>query len=330
MSYGPTQAEPLRPFSHHHERHSSHTSDRLPYSSSRPNVELPRPLEPRPPMQQSYTHESSEHQRRPDAFRSSAPVHSEFRPQSQSLPRLHDILTSTAPSVPSPPTYSSNWGANSGHPPQPPPPASQHNGDGRYSHGPWYPHTNQHPREPHSYQAQPRRLELPVLETSPVSRHDSHAPPHSPYGGGSNSRGYNHVQRERSRQTSTSSYAHNGAPSPYMTLGPEEHHYRTPTGPLSRPSSDNYGPAGPECSKKYLGIRELPGEGTFHLYDGGYRIPTHVDGETVNPAWGLTKANKPRKRLAMACLDCREKKIKCEPGASSCLQCEKAKRPCRK
>lgn len=32
----------------------------------------------------------------------------------------------------------------------------------------------------------------------------------------------------------------------------------------------------------------------------------------------------------MACLDCREKKIKCEPGASSCLQCEKAKRPCRK
>ncbi|KAF2208428.1 hypothetical protein CERZMDRAFT_5357, partial [Cercospora zeae-maydis SCOH1-5] len=73
----------------------------------------------------------------------------------------------------------------------------------------------------------------------------------------------------------------------------------------------------------------LPGEGTFHLYEGGLRIPTHVDGEQVNPAWGLTKANKPRKRLAMACLDCREKKIKCEPGAASCLQCEKAKRPCR-
>jgi hypothetical protein len=87
---------------------------------------------------------------------------------------------------------------------------------------------------------------------------------------------------------------------------------------------------GPESSKKYIGIREIPGEGTFHLYEGGFRIPTHVDGETVNPAWGLTKANKPRKRLAMACLDCREKKIKCEPGAVSCLQCEKAKRTCRK
>ncbi|EME81759.1 uncharacterized protein MYCFIDRAFT_116092, partial [Pseudocercospora fijiensis CIRAD86] len=71
------------------------------------------------------------------------------------------------------------------------------------------------------------------------------------------------------------------------------------------------------------------GEGTFHFYEGGYRIPTQVEGEPVNPAWGLTKANKPRKRLAMACLDCREKKIKCEPGANSCLQCEKAKRPCR-
>lgn len=79
-----------------------------------------------------------------------------------------------------------------------------------------------------------------------------------------------------------------------------------------------------------MGIREVPGEGTYHLYEGGFRIPTHVDGETVNPAWGLTKANKPRKRLAMACLDCREKKIKCEPGTVSCLQCEKAKRPCRK
>jgi hypothetical protein len=40
---------------------------------------------------------------------------------------------------------------------------------------------------------------------------------------------------------------------------------------------------------------------------------------------------RPRKRLAQACLDCREKKIKCEPGQSNtCVQCEKAKRPCRR
>ncbi|EMC94122.1 hypothetical protein BAUCODRAFT_74686 [Baudoinia panamericana UAMH 10762] len=84
-----------------------------------------------------------------------------------------------------------------------------------------------------------------------------------------------------------------------------------------------------EPQKKYLGVKDIPNEGTFHVYEGGHRIPTHVDGEQVNPQWGLTKANKPRKRLALACLDCREKKIKCEPGINSCLQCEKAKRTCR-
>ncbi|KAF2858570.1 hypothetical protein K470DRAFT_300778 [Piedraia hortae CBS 480.64] len=87
---------------------------------------------------------------------------------------------------------------------------------------------------------------------------------------------------------------------------------------------------GPESSGKYLGVREFPGEGTFHVYESGYRMPTHIDGETVNPAWGLTKANKPRKRLALACLDCREKKIKCEPAPNGCIQCVKAKRPCRR
>ncbi|PPJ61072.1 hypothetical protein CBER1_07412 [Cercospora berteroae] len=52
----------------------------------------------------------------------------------------------------------------------------------------------------------------------------------------------------------------------------------------------------PESSGKYLGIRDIPGEGTFHIYEGGLRIPTHVDGGQVNPAWELTKADEPRKR----------------------------------
>ncbi|KAI5364948.1 hypothetical protein Slin15195_G044860 [Septoria linicola] len=325
MAYAATQAEPLRPFPHHHERHLSHASERLPYPTPRPEVELPRPLEPRPP-QQSYS-EAPRDQRRLDAYRSPAASHTGFRPHSQSLPRLHDILTSAAPSVPSPPSYSSSWGANGA----PGPHVSQHNVEPRYGHHGHQSQAAHHPQEhPSYYPHSGRRLELPILETSPVSRHDSHIGPTSPYDARADSRGYDTAHRERSRQASIHSYPHNGAPSPYMTAGPEEHHYRIPAGAVARPSSDNYGPAGPECSKKYLGIRELPGEGTFHLYEGGFRIPTHVDGEQVNPAWGLTKANKPRKRLAMACLDCREKKIKCEPGASSCLQCEKAKRPCRK
>jgi hypothetical protein len=88
--------------------------------------------------------------------------------------------------------------------------------------------------------------------------------------------------------------------------------------------------ADPQSGKKFLYTRDIPGEGRFHIYEGGHRIPAVVDGEQVNPVWGLTKANKPRKRLALACLDCREKKIKCEPGVNSCLQCEKARRPCRR
>lgn len=81
---------------------------------------------------------------------------------------------------------------------------------------------------------------------------------------------------------------------------------------------------------RYLRTMELPNQGPCHLYDDGSHIPAYVDGELVNPYWGLTKANKPRKRLALACLDCREKKIKCEPGVPSCVQCDKAKRRCRR
>ncbi|KAF7189287.1 putative transcriptional regulatory protein [Pseudocercospora fuligena] len=325
MFSGATQAEPLRPFQPHHERHVSH-NDRLPYMNHTPRPELPRPLEPRPNhLPQPAFNEAPASQRRPDAFRA-APAQSEFRPQSQNLPRLHDILTS-APPAPSPPAYSNGWSSTAG------PTAPQQNGDSYYSHTAHHAPAAYPPQSAPSYHPQPdRRLELPILETSPVARHDSHSVvPPSPYGAHPDSaREYNGPARERPRQTSTSSYYPNGVPSPYTPAGHDEHQYRSPATSMDRPGSNSFTPAGPESSKKYLGVREVAGEGTFHFYEGGYRIPTQVEGEPVNPAWGLTKANKPRKRLAMACLDCREKKIKCEPGANSCLQCEKAKRPCRK
>jgi hypothetical protein len=34
-----------------------------------------------------------------------------------------------------------------------------------------------------------------------------------------------------------------------------------------------------------------------------------IDGTPVNANWGVTKAGRPRKRLGLACLTCREKKI---------------------
>ncbi|KAI9779102.1 MAG: hypothetical protein M1835_004764 [Candelina submexicana] len=62
-------------------------------------------------------------------------------------------------------------------------------------------------------------------------------------------------------------------------------------------------------------VREqtVPGEGPCYFYDDGSHCKTIIDGEQVNPHWGVTKAGKPRKRLAIACLTCREKKIKCDP-----------------
>jgi hypothetical protein len=94
-----------------------------------------------------------------------------------------------------------------------------------------------------------------------------------------------------------------------------------------QPTSDS--PIRPKNFTRYLGRRSFPNEGAFHLYEDGYRFPTQVDGEEVNPRWGLTKANKARKRPAVACLDCREKKTKCELGVNACSQCIKGKRICR-
>ncbi|KAG9809461.1 hypothetical protein KCU63_g21558, partial [Aureobasidium melanogenum] len=83
-------------------------------------------------------------------------------------------------------------------------------------------------------------------------------------------------------------------------------------------------------SLQCVGQRHIPGEGMCYVFKDGSTCPTVIDGEPVNPLWGTTKAGKARKRLAQACLNCREKKIKCEPGEKSCLQCEKAKRECHR
>ncbi|KAF2269300.1 hypothetical protein CC78DRAFT_276870 [Lojkania enalia] len=78
-----------------------------------------------------------------------------------------------------------------------------------------------------------------------------------------------------------------------------------------------------------LGQREIPGEGLCYVYEDGTYCRAIIDGEPVNPSWGITKAGKPRKRLAQACLTCREKKIKCEPGYPKCHQCAKSQRVCK-
>ena len=71
-----------------------------------------------------------------------------------------------------------------------------------------------------------------------------------------------------------------------------------------------------------------PDHGEVWVYEDGSVCPKVVDGEYVNADWGVTKAGKPRKRLAIACLACREKKIRCLAAKPKCAQCEKAGRVC--
>ncbi|KAF2125361.1 hypothetical protein P153DRAFT_378826 [Dothidotthia symphoricarpi CBS 119687] len=82
-------------------------------------------------------------------------------------------------------------------------------------------------------------------------------------------------------------------------------------------------------ASRCIGQREVPGEGICYFYEDGTYCRVVIDGEPVNPSWGITKAGKPRKRLAQACLTCREKKIKCEPGYPKCHQCSKSQRICK-
>ncbi|KAJ5735848.1 uncharacterized protein N7483_000973 [Penicillium malachiteum] len=75
--------------------------------------------------------------------------------------------------------------------------------------------------------------------------------------------------------------------------------------------------------------RYVEGEGVCYVYADGTHVPKLIDGVPVNANWGVTKAGKPRKRLAQACLTCREKKIKCHPNLPKCDQCQKSGRECR-
>lgn len=97
-------------------------------------------------------------------------------------------------------------------------------------------------------------------------------------------------------------------------------------------TKDGLGPkiwTGTQFLPRYVRSADVPGEGLCYFYDDGTHCKTHIDGEAVNAHWGVTKAGKPRKRLAIACITCREKKIKCDPDYPRCIQCEKFGRICK-
>ncbi|KAK5012860.1 hypothetical protein LTR39_003942, partial [Cryomyces antarcticus] len=85
----------------------------------------------------------------------------------------------------------------------------------------------------------------------------------------------------------------------------------------------------PPSNVRCVGEREFPGEGICYVYEDGSHCRKVIDGEVVNPNWRTTKAGKARKRQPLACMACRRKKIKCEPGDPSCVSCEKSNQVCR-
>ena len=99
--------------------------------------------------------------------------------------------------------------------------------------------------------------------------------------------------------------------------------------------SDVSDPRQPDLSSSTLRLQPrvigedfLVGQGEVYIFEDGSTCPKSLGGEPVNPNWGITKAGKPRKRLAVACTTCREKKIKCDPAEPKCAQCDKFGRDC--
>lgn len=55
-------------------------------------------------------------------------------------------------------------------------------------------------------------------------------------------------------------------------------------------------------TNKAVDRRYITGNESWYFFNDGSKCPTVIDGEPVNPLWGITKAGKARKRLPQACL----------------------------
>lgn len=107
-------------------------------------------------------------------------------------------------------------------------------------------------------------------------------------------------------------------------------HEQVPSGDLPSPESSSR-PQHLPIRPHVVDERVIDGELCFVYADGSF-CPKFIDGTPVNANWGVTKAGRPRKRLGLACLTCREKKIKCNPNPNPeavCDQCRKSGRECR-
>jgi len=73
--------------------------------------------------------------------------------------------------------------------------------------------------------------------------------------------------------------------------------------------------------RTYAYTKSLPDGEQIYVYDDGFECPAVSNGVAVNKFWGMTKAGKARKRKQLACLTCREKKIKVLSTSLFCVCC---------
>ena len=137
-----------------------------------------------------------------------------------------------------------------------------------------------------------------------------------------------HSPRDMKHHTATRSDPSSSTfPHGPLPHGAVYHEHPPSVGDISSPESASRSKG--QSLQHVIDERYIEGEGVCYVYADGTHVPKLIDGIPVNANWGVTKAGKPRKRLAQACLTCREKKIKCQPNLPKCDQCQKSGRECR-
>ncbi|KAJ5381391.1 uncharacterized protein N7496_003819 [Penicillium cataractarum] len=189
------------------------------------------------------------------------------------------------------------------------------------------------PIDPHRELSYPYRHHDSTLPPPPIGGQDRRRSESLPHSQSASLPPLSHVAmpspRDMNHHHATTRSDPSTATMSHAQLPPHGASYHDPAtaGEISSPESISR-PNPPAVLPHVVDERYIDGELCFVYADGSHQ-PKIVDGKPVNPNWGVTKAGKPRKRLAQACLTCREKKIKCQPNRPKCDQCQKSGRECR-
>jgi hypothetical protein len=240
----------------------------------------------------------------------------DFPPQRESLPSVRQLLsdanTSYLPSFPPAPHHGRSLQNSPSIHSRPP---SSHYNPSRNSEGGFSDYASLSPSSDREYEhyRSPQSTRLPPI--SQVGLEASHTRPSHR----SRSQLVSDDESPRSQSFSRDPTASPGHSDPSLS-----HYVSSP-----RQESSQAGPRGPAVPNQVVDERYLPGKGVCYIFADNSYCPKLIDGQPVNPNWGLTKAGKARKRLAQACIPCREKKVKCQPNLPKCDQCQKSGRECR-